>query len=35
MLQRPEFAAATIPWLLQMSTLDADKRSALQQGNLF
>ena len=35
MLQRPEFAEATIPWLLQMSTLDADKRSALQQGNLF
>ena len=35
MLQRPEFAAATIPWLLQMSTLDADKRSALQQGDLF
>jgi DNA polymerase-3 subunit epsilon len=35
LLQRPEFAAATIPWLLQMSTLDADKRGALQQGNLF
>ena len=35
MLQRPEFAEATIPWLLQMSTLDADKRSALQQGDLF
>jgi len=34
-LQRPEFAAATIPWLLQMSTLDADKRGALQQGDLF
>ena len=35
LLQRPEFAAATIPWLLQMSTPDADKRGALQQGNLF
>ena len=35
MLQRPEFAEATIPWLLQMSTLDADKRGALQQGDLF
>ncbi|MDI1335483.1 MAG: 3'-5' exonuclease [Lacunisphaera sp.] len=35
LLQRPEFAAATIPWLLQMSTLDADKRGALQQGDLF
>lgn len=35
LLQRPEFAEATIPWLLQMSTLDADQRGALQQGNLF
>lgn len=34
-LQRPEFAAATIPWLLQMSTLDGGKRDALQQGDLF
>ena len=34
-LRRPECAAATIPWLLQMSTLDADKRGALQQGDLF
>jgi DNA polymerase III epsilon subunit-like protein len=33
--QRPEFATATIPWLLQMSTLDAAKRGALQQGDLF
>jgi DNA polymerase-3 subunit epsilon len=33
--QRPEFAAATIPWLLQMSTLDGGKRDALQQGDLF
>jgi DNA polymerase-3 subunit epsilon len=35
LLQRPELAAATIPWLLQMSTLDGDKRDALQQGDLF
>lgn len=35
LLQRPELSAATIPWLLQMSTLDPDKRGALQQGDLF
>jgi len=35
LLARPEFAAATIPWLLQMSTLDGGKRDALQQGDLF
>ena len=35
LLQRREFADATIPWLLQMSTLDGGKRDALQQGNLF
>ena len=35
LLQRTEFARATIPWLLQMSTLDAQKRGALQQGGLF
>ena len=35
LLRRPEFAEATIPWLLQMSTLDGDKRDALQQGDLF
>ncbi|MBI2814823.1 MAG: 3'-5' exonuclease [Opitutae bacterium] len=35
LLRRPELAEATIPWLLQMSTLDADKRGALQQGELF
>lgn len=35
LLQRPELAQATIPWLLQMSTMDGEKRSALQQGNLF
>ncbi len=34
-VQRPEYADATIPWLLQMSTLDGGKRSALQQGDLF
>ncbi len=34
-LQRPEFKDATIPWLLQMSTVDGDKRDALQQGDLF
>ena len=34
-LQRPEQAGATIPWLLQMSTLDPDKRGALQQGDLW
>jgi DNA polymerase III epsilon subunit-like protein len=35
LLQRPELSAATIPWLLQMSTLDPDRRDALQQGELF
>ena len=35
LLLRPELAEATILWLLQMSTVDADKRGALQQGNLF
>lgn len=35
LLRRPEFAAATLPWLLQMSTLDPEKRDALQQGELF
>jgi DNA polymerase III epsilon subunit-like protein len=35
LLKRPEFASATIPWLLQMSTLDPQKRGALQQGDLF
>jgi hypothetical protein len=25
----------TIPWLLQMSTTDGEKRDALQQGDLF
>lgn len=35
LLRRPEFSGATIPWLLQMSTLDPDRRSAMQQGDLF
>ena len=35
LLQRPELAAATIPWLLQMSTLDGDKRDVLRQRDLF
>jgi DNA polymerase-3 subunit epsilon len=35
LLRRPEFEAASIPWLLQMSTLDGDKRDALRQGDLF
>jgi DNA polymerase-3 subunit epsilon len=34
-LRRPELAEATIPWLLQMSTADAQKRSSLQQKTLF
>ena len=34
-LRRPEFCTATIPWLLQMSTVDGEKRDALQQGDLF
>lgn len=35
LLRRPEFEKATIPWLLQMSTLDPQKRGAMQQGGLF
>jgi DNA polymerase III subunit epsilon len=34
-LQRPEFAEATLPWLLQMSAVDGEKRGALQQGDLW
>ena len=34
-LRRAEFAEATLPWLLQMSTTDGDKRDALQQGDLW
>lgn len=35
LVRRPEFAGATIPWLLQMSTLDPERREALRQGELF
>ena len=35
LLRRPELSAATIPWLLQMSTPDPEKRGALQQRELF
>jgi DNA polymerase-3 subunit epsilon len=35
LLRRPELAEATVPWLLQMSTADAQKRAGLQQGDLF
>jgi len=35
LLRKPEFAAATIPWLLQLSTADAGRRAGLQQGDLF
>ena len=35
LLARPELSTATITWLLQMSTLDPQKRGALQQGDLF
>jgi DNA polymerase III epsilon subunit-like protein len=34
LLARPELATATIPWLLQLSTLDPAKRRNLQQGDL-
>ena len=34
-LRRPELSAATIPWLLQLSTLDPVRRDALRQGDLF
>ena len=35
LLQRSECVGATIPWLLQMSTLDPEKRGEMQQGGLF
>ena len=35
LLRRPQFSAATLPWLLQMSTLDPGRRGAMQQGDLF
>jgi len=31
--ERPDFQAMTIPWLLQLSTLNPEKRAALQQDN--
>ncbi|HTL67137.1 MAG TPA: 3'-5' exonuclease [Lacunisphaera sp.] len=34
LLQRAEFAGATLPWLLQMSALNAGRRQDLQQGEL-
>ena len=33
--ERPEFREMTVPWLLQLSTLDPDRRAALQQDELF
>lgn len=33
--QRPEFAEATLPWLLQMSTVNPEKRASLQQDEFF
>jgi DNA polymerase-3 subunit epsilon len=35
LLRRPEFASASIPWLLQRSTGDAQTRAGLQQRDLF
>jgi len=35
LLRSSEFSEATIPWLLQLSTADAQKRAGLQHGNLF
>jgi hypothetical protein len=32
--ERPDFQAMTIPWLLQLSTLNPEKRAALQQDSL-
>ncbi|MFT3830821.1 MAG: 3'-5' exonuclease [Opitutaceae bacterium] len=34
-LARPEFAAATLPWLLELSSLDPARREAQRQGELF
>jgi DNA polymerase-3 subunit epsilon len=33
--KRPEFREATVPWFLQMSTANAEKRADLQQRELF
>ena len=34
-LRKPEFEAATIPWLLELSSLDPARREAMRQGELF
>ena len=34
-LQRPEFEAATVSWLLELSSLDPARRESLRQGELF
>ena len=34
-LARPEYAAATVPWLLELSSLDPVRRESLRQGELF
>ena len=34
-LARPEFEAATVPWLLELSSLDPARRGPLRQGELF
>ena len=34
-LGRPEFEAATLPWLLEHSSLDPARRESLRQGELF
>lgn len=34
-LVRPEFEAATVPWLLELSSLDSARRESLRQGELF
>ena len=34
-LSRPEFEAATIPWLLELSSLGPARRESLRQGELF
>ncbi|HLP01922.1 MAG TPA: 3'-5' exonuclease [Opitutaceae bacterium] len=34
-LVRPEFEAATVPWLLELSSLDPARREARRQGELF
>lgn len=33
--RRPEFSEMTIPWLIQMSTANPEKRAELRQGELF